>query len=283
MQAKNTSSSDKLSNGLLLKISDVSRMLNVSSSTLRQWENAGLTRPTRTSTGYRTYSQEEVERLKYIKHLRTDKNLNVDAVRHLLESKSDGPPKPDENAASPARDTASIGRQLRRLRRGQKMTLASAASGIGLSVSFLSSLERGQVHASIATLQRLAVFYKTSVLSFFGQSRKSGKLVRPHQRKELSTEPGIHIELLAFGNAMMEPHLFRLAPGVSSGGSYHHEGEEFIYMISGACDIWLDEVEHYQLQQGDSLFFASSQTHRWSNPSGEQTAVLLWINTPPAF
>ena len=72
------------------------------------------------------------------------------------------------------------------------------------------------------------------------------------------------------------------APGASSGGSYHHEGEEFLYMISGTCDIWLDEVEHYYLQEGDSLCFASSQTHRWSNPS-TQPAVLLWINTPPTF
>ena len=269
-------------NGLLLKISDVSRMLNVSSSTLRQWENAGLTQPTRTTSGYRTYSQEEVERLKYIQHLRTEKNLNVDAIRHLLESSRSDQHAPSPNASTQAKNAGSIGRHLRRLRRDHKMTLAAAAEGTGLSVSFLSSLERGQVHASIATLQKLSVFYKTSVLSFFGQSRKGSKLVRPHQRKELSNEPGIRIELLAFGNTMMEPHLFRLAPGASSGGSYHHEGEEFIYMVSGTCDIWLDEVEHYQLQEGDSLCFASSQTHRWSNPSHYE-AVLLWINTPPTF
>jgi DNA-binding transcriptional MerR regulator/quercetin dioxygenase-like cupin family protein len=268
-------------NGLLLKISDVSRMLNVSSSTLRQWENAGLTRPARTSSGYRTYSQEEVERLKYIQHLRTEKNLNVDAIRHLLATTKNGRAAVSEPPPQ-AKNAASIGRQLRRLRRDHKMTLAAAAAGTGLSVSFLSSLERGQVHASIATLQKLSVFYKTSVLSFFGQAKKAGKLVRPHQRKELSNEPGVHIELLAFGHTMMEPHLFRLAPGASSGGSYHHEGEEFIYMISGTCDIWLDEVEHYRLQEGDSLCFASSQTHRWSNPS-EGQAVLLWINTPPTF
>jgi len=263
---------------LFFRISEVSRMLKVSSSTLRQWENAGLTHPRRTKSGYRTYSREEVERLKSIQHLRFEKNLNVDAIRHLMGTRANGAAR---NGASPAK-TESIGNRLRKLRRERSMTLSEAAGGTGLSVSFLSCLERGQVHASVATLQRLAVFYKTNVLSFFGGSQQSSKLVRPAQRIELSSEPGVSLELLAFGDTAMEPHLFRLAPGTSSGGSYHHEGEEFIFVVSGSCDVWLDEVEHYQLRTGDSLYFSSSQTHRWSN-TYKQAAVLLWINTPPTF
>jgi len=263
---------------LSFRISEVSRMLNVSSSTLRQWENAGLTQPTRTHSGYRTYTREEVERLKSIQHLRLEKNLNVDAIRHLMgnsarRSKVNGADVPKVDP---------IGNRLRKLRRERSMTLSEAAAGTGLSVSFLSCLERGQAHASVATLQRLAMFYKTNVLSFFGGAEQTGKLVRPNQRIELSSEPGVHLELLAFGVTAMEPHLFRLAPGTSSGGSYHHEGEEFIFVVSGSCDVWLDEVEHYQLREGDSLYFSSSQTHRWSNPY-KQPAVLLWINTPPTF
>jgi DNA-binding transcriptional MerR regulator/quercetin dioxygenase-like cupin family protein len=266
-------------NNLSFRISEVSRMLNVSSSTLRQWENAGLTQPTRTGSGYRTYTREEVDRLKSIQHLRLEKNLNVDAIRHLMGNRA---ARTRPNGASPHQGDP-IGNRLRKLRRERSMTLSEAAAGTGLSVSFLSCLERGQAHASVATLQRLAVFYKTNVLSFFGAAAKQvGKLVRPSQRIELSSEPGVHLELLAFGATAMEPHLFRLAPGTSSGGSYHHEGEEFIFVVSGSCDVWLDEVEHYQLREGDSLYFSSSQTHRWSNPYTQQ-AVLLWINTPPTF
>jgi DNA-binding transcriptional MerR regulator/quercetin dioxygenase-like cupin family protein len=272
--SQNTSSSNNLS----FRISEVSKMLNVSSSTLRQWENAGLTHPKRTKSGYRTYTREEVERLKSIQHLRFEKNLNVDAIRHLMG------PASTNGAARTANGTsvATIGKRLRKLRRERSMTLSEAAKGTDLSVSFLSCLERGQAHASVTALQRLAVFYRTNVLSFFGGAEQNGKLVRPGQRIELSSEPGVHLELLAFGSTAMEPHLFRLAPGTSSGGSYHHEGEEFIFVISGRCDVWLDEVEHYQLCAGDSLYFSSSQTHRWSNPY-KQPAVLLWINTPPTF
>lgn len=258
-------------------------MLKVSSSTLRQWENAGLTRPNRSGNGYRTYTRAEVDRLKSIQHLRLEKNLNVDAIRHLMGRRATGSDKNGSGHAARPPKIDPIGNRLRKLRRERSMTLSEAATGTGLSVSFLSCLERGQAHASVAALQRLAVFYKTNVLSFFGEAaRKTGKLVRPAQRIELSSEPGVRLELLAFGATAMEPHLFRLAPGTSSGGSYHHEGEEFIFVVSGSCDVWLDEVEHYPLREGDSLYFSSSQTHRWSNPY-KQPAVLLWINTPPTF
>jgi DNA-binding transcriptional MerR regulator/quercetin dioxygenase-like cupin family protein len=263
---------------LYFAISEVSSLLSVSPSTLRMWENMGLIIPDRTSGGRRMYSPEKVERLKYIQRLRTEKKLNVEAIREMLGSF----PRPNRESSKAAANGISISRHLRKLRRQRSMTLSQAAQGTDLSVSFLSSLECGKTNASVATLQKLAVFYGTNVQSFFGPSRKSLKLVNPRIRKQLSNEPGVNIELLAFGNNVMQPHLYRIAPGATSGGSYHHEGEEFIYVISGTCEIWLDEVEHYDLGEGDCLYFSSTQTHRWNN-SGRETAVLLWTNTPPTF
>jgi DNA-binding transcriptional MerR regulator/quercetin dioxygenase-like cupin family protein len=262
--------------GVQFRISEVSSLLNVSASTLRQWENVGLTAPARTQGGYRVYSAQQVEQLKRIQRLRSRNGLNIGAIRQSL-----GVVVQPGTANGTARES-SIGLRLRQLRRSRKLTLAQAAAATEVSAGFLSCLERGQVHASISTLQKLAVFYETTVLTFFGSSTKPGKLVRPAERKKLSNEPGISIELLAQGSTAMEPHLFRLAPGTSSGESYFHEGEEFIYVIRGSCEIWLDEVEYYRLRAGDCLYFSSTQTHRWSNPFSQE-AQLLWVNTPPTF
>jgi DNA-binding transcriptional MerR regulator/mannose-6-phosphate isomerase-like protein (cupin superfamily) len=264
-------------NGLQFRISEVSSLLNVSPSTLRQWENVGLTSPSRTKGGYRTYSSQQVERLKVIQNLRFKNGLHMEAIRQFLDDS-----QPAAVKMPPRESEVPIGRRLRQLRRSRKLTLAQAAAATKVSAGFLSLLERGQVHASVSTLQKLAVFYDTTVLAFFGSSTKGTKLVRPSERRKLSNEPGICIELLALGKTAMEPHLFRLAPGVSSGESYYHDGEEFIYVIRGSCEIWLDEVEHYRLRAGDCLYFSSSQTHRWSNPSSQE-AILLWVNTPPTF
>ena len=278
--AKNKRSDSENSNhddGVQFRISEVSSLLNVSASTLRQWENVGLTAPSRTQGGYRVYSAQQVEQLKRIQSLRVKNGLNIGAIRQSL-----GPvEKPAAKQSAQAREL-SIGHRLRQLRRSRKLTLAQAAAATEVSAGFLSCLERGQVHASISTLQKLAVFYETTVLTFFGSSAKPGKLVRPTERKKLSNEPGISIELLAHGSTAMEPHLFRLGPGTSSGESYYHDGEEFIYVIRGSCEIWLDEVEYYRLRPGDCLYFLSSQTHRWNNPFATE-AILLWVNTPPTF
>jgi len=102
-------------------------MLNVSSSTLRQWENAGLTHPSRMPSGYRGYSRKDVEHLKHIRHLRAEKNLNVDAIKHLLGGKENG--KRPETVNS---ESAKIGHRLRRLRRDRGLTLAEAAADAGL-------------------------------------------------------------------------------------------------------------------------------------------------------
>ena len=266
------------SNGnLTFTISEVSKITNVSCSTLRIWEDKGLTHPARTRSGYRTYTPEQVERLKQIQRLRTEKNLNIAAIRNLIGAESGkADASEDQSGGHP------IGQQLRRLREKRKITILEVAGRTGLSHSYLSSLERGQSNASVATLQKLSVFYQTNILSFFSDSREPRKLVRFQNRKRISNEPGIGIELLASGSNLMEPHLFCLAPGATSGGAYHHQGEEFIFVLQGSCEFWLDETEHYKLRKGDSLYFASSQPHRWRN-SGDEEAVLFWINTPPTF
>jgi len=80
----------------------------------------------------------------------------------------------------------------------------------------------------------------------------------------------------------MEPHLFRIKPGAGSGESYTHEGEEFLHILRGEFEIWLNNDEHHRLKQGDSLYFQSSTPHRWRNP-GKSESWLLWVNTPPTF
>jgi DNA-binding transcriptional MerR regulator/quercetin dioxygenase-like cupin family protein len=259
------------------RIGQAAKMLGISPSSLRNWERLGLLKPARSQGRYRLYSRESLEALRKIVYLRSVKGVNLAGIAHLKQTlKLPGSEKP---ASMKQR---SIRERLAALRRSQSMTLAQVAHSTGLSVSFLSALERGRSNASIATLQKLSHLYKTNVLSFFGDGTgQPRRLVRPRDRKVLQ-QPGVKMELLAFGNTAMEPHLFRIAPGTSSGGSYHHEGEEFLYVLQGSIEVWLDEVERYVLEAGDSLYFESTMAHRWHSLSSKET-VLLWINTPPTF
>jgi DNA-binding transcriptional MerR regulator len=263
------------------RISQVSKLLGVSPSSLRTWEQLGLIRPARSQGRYRLYNSEDLEAAKRVLHWRKTKGLNLAGVAHLLSEK--GPAKRASVRGS-VDAAAGVSEELLKLRRRHRFTLAQVARQAGLSISFLSAIERGRAKPSIATLQRLSVIYKTNVLSMFGADEENSaqRLVRAADRKVLRPEPGVQMELLVLGKSQLEPHIFRIAPGVSSGGSYHHEGEEFIHVLRGSIEVWLDEIERYVLAAGDTLHFESTHAHRWKSLSDEET-VLLWVNTPPTF
>jgi quercetin dioxygenase-like cupin family protein len=82
------------------------------------------------------------------------------------------------------------------------------------------------------------------------------------------------MELLAWGNTVMEPHPFRIKPGGGSGESYSHAGEEFLHAPRGHFAIWLDAKQHYQLKPGDSLYFESSTPHRSESPGRTESWLL---------
>jgi len=261
-----------------LKISDVARLVGVSPSVLRSWENLGLVRPERSGSGYRLYAPEDLRLLKRARFLRRSRGLNPAAIVHLLGKQPVTRSAPD-SGPRPARR---MGEHLRKLRLARGASLAQVARACGFSVGFLSSLERGQTSASVATLHKLARFYKINVLNLFNASEANPHLVRPGERKLLEAGPGVQMELLAWGNTVMEPHLFRIAPGAGSGEGYAHEGEEFLYVLRGQMEISLDGSGTIQLRPGDSFYFESGTPHRWWNPGRRETWV-VWVNTPPTF
>ena len=258
----------------LLRISDVARRVGISSSALRAWEALGLVSPHRTKSRYRLYAEADVRLLQRAVFLRRAKGLNPAAIVHVLKR---------QGLVSTPADTVSLpGQRFRRLRTRRGLSLAQVARATKVSVGFLSALERGQMRSSISTLRRIARFYRTNILSLFETATDNPRLVRPGQRKVLETTPGVRMELLAWGQTVMEPHLFRVKPGGGSGESYSHEGEEFLHILRGDFEIWLDSKEHYRLKPGDSLYFESSTPHRWRNPGRSET-WLLWVNTPPTL
>lgn len=258
-----------------LRISEVARRVGISSSALRAWEALGLVTPQRTESRYRVYTEADVRLLQRAIFLRRSRGLNPAAIVHVLKKQGIVPAVADAGLGP--------GQQFRRLRIRKGLSLAKVASATGVSVGFLSALERGQMRCSMATLQRIARYYKTNFMSLFATNGdQPARQVRPHERKVLETSPGTRMELLAWGQHAMEPHLFRIKPGGGSGESYAHEGEEFLHVLRGEFEIWLNQSEHYQLKTGDSLYFESATPHRWKN-SGKREAWVLWVNTPPTF
>jgi len=253
------------------RIGDAARRLQVSPSVLRLWERQGLIRPSRTTSGYRLYSEADLEQLSRVRRMRSVEKVNAPGIRRILG-----------DVAAPAEASDQRGGRLRELRRRTGLSLREASRLSGLSAGFISAIERGASGASVATLQRLTAACGATLQDLFGEAPR-GRLVRPQERPVLELGEGsVRMEQLAHPGGQLEPHLFVLSADASSQGAYSHPGEEFIYVLEGSVRVWLGQDEVYDLEAGDSLTFASTLPHSWQNQATAETR-LLWINTPPTF
>ncbi len=256
----------------LFTIGEAAEIVGVSPSTLRFWEREGLISPQRTSGGARRFTWEQVKRLKKIKELKA-KGSGAYGIKKILK----------EDLSSPPVESLSLGDKIRRLRQRKGMTLQDFSRKTALSIAFLSQVERGKANLSVANLRKIADALGVNTIYFFEGGPSTRKLVKAGERKSLPTDfKGVRMELLAEGATAMEPHIFYIEPGAGSEEAYSHQGEEFIFVLEGKLEIWLDEIEHYILEPGDTLYFNSSSKHRWRNPTKNMT-VVLWVNTPPTF
>ena len=251
-------------------IGEVAEMTGVRPATLRAYENARLISPRRTEGGHRTYTDGDVERIRRITHLRQLDNLNAAAIRKVL-----GPPQEPEPTGS-AVDSAALGRRLRAVRQSKRLSLKQAAERSGLSISFLSTVERGQSGISVGSLVQLATAYETSVARLTTSGDAVRDLVRPQERPRFSTDGGrVTLEDLVASSGSLTLQRVEMAPGGHSEQAYAHSGEEVLFILEGTLDFWIEEREHYRLDAGDALHLRSSRLHRWSNETASRV-VALW-------
>ncbi|WP_018237360.1 MerR family transcriptional regulator [Ensifer sp. BR816] len=266
------------------KVAEAARLAGVSASTLRLWETQGLVVPGRSATGHRQYTEADLARLKRISWFRAARGLNPAAIREALEAEGAANDDPVPGPSTEGNADLQVGRKLRSLRHAAGKTLEQVAGEVGIAPSALSTLERTSQGVSIAVLHNLAEYFGTTVSSLSGEEEPQARaLVRAGEwRNWPRTTPGVTVQLLAEGKNQMDCHRFVLAPGASSEGAYRHEGEEFVYVLSGRVEFVLDSDQFYDLHPGDSLYFESRRRHAWSNRHDGET-ILLWINTPPTF
>jgi transcriptional regulator with XRE-family HTH domain len=181
-----------------------------------------------------------------------------------------------------------LGNVIRTARREAKRTLMQVAKDAGLSISFLSQVERNLLTPSVSALKRIADVLEIPAgsLMFGLESGSKGPtvtLIRSNSRKRV-VFPQSHIAY-----EMLTPDLRRrmsifwldAPPHSQSGPAFSHEGEDAVIVLRGTLRVEIGEVWH-ELKKGDSLYFNSEFPHRWANESS-RAAQVMWISTPPSF
>jgi len=260
-------------------IGEVAQAIGLAPQTLRLWERERLIAPRRTERGYRIYTEPDVQRLREKKQMRKVEGLNFAAIRKQLGS---APEVDGQNGSGAVGPSGAPGERLRRLRIKAHKTLKEVSEVTGLSISFISALERGGSGASVASLRLLAGAYGVNMREVFGADLEQGSpLVRGEDRPVMQWDNGVRFEEMASGEKVMDPSYIRVPPGAGSEGFYSHTGEEFIYVISGILFVELKDQETFRVSPGDTLYFPSTTPHRWW--AGEELVEAVYVNTPPTF
>ncbi|MEQ8367234.1 MAG: helix-turn-helix domain-containing protein [Roseicyclus sp.] len=163
-----------------------------------------------------------------------------------------------------------IGRQIRELRKRQRMTGAELAAQAGLSVGALSKIENGLVSPSLATLQSLADSLRVPIphlFSGFDQPRRAMhvKASEGVDVKRQGSRAGHQYSLLGHigsneSGVVVEPYLLTLTDESDTFPVFQHEGIELIYMLEGVLEYRHGDTL-YVLEPGDSFLFDSDAPH----------------------
>jgi transcriptional regulator with XRE-family HTH domain len=180
-----------------------------------------------------------------------------------------------------------IGEQIRELRRLKRLTLQQLADALGISIGYLSQIERDRTKLPIGTLRSICDVLGVHITWFFpanggGSPDERQFVVRSKNRRRMSfTGLGINEELLSPTlSGPLELLMSTIEPGADS-GEYHHDGHEAGLLVEGELELWISG-RLYRLEPGDSFSFKSSEPHRCRNPGTVPTKV-VWVITPPHY
>jgi transcriptional regulator with XRE-family HTH domain len=176
---------------------------------------------------------------------------------------------------------SSFGARLRELRLQRGWTLQELAARSALSKAFLSRLESGDRQASIAAVLTLSRIFDVSLASLFESPPPETPcvIVRAADAVE-RTVNGLKYAPLSYAGRFfnVQPLRVKISPSRRGSEHYHHDGEEWVYVLSGRLTLSL-AGKTFDLGPGDAAHFESRLPHRLI-ARGERDAEVLVVAAP---
>jgi transcriptional regulator with XRE-family HTH domain len=187
-----------------------------------------------------------------------------------------------ENEMVPVERDAELGRRIHEIRTERRLTLARLAARVGVTRSFLSSVERGIAYPSIMVLRSIAAALEIPVFLLFTGRESNGIVVRRNERKMIrQPNTPYSYELISPDvQHRMEMIITRLKPGAKP-APLSHEGEECALVLKGRVMLSIGGID-YELNEGDSIYYDAGLPH-CARVIGDHDAEVISAITPPSF
>jgi quercetin dioxygenase-like cupin family protein len=172
-----------------------------------------------------------------------------------------------------------IGKKIKKARTSKKFSLDHVANETGFSIEYLKNIEAGKAIPPVGALLQIgrALEIDSGALLKEDESKLQSRIKAHTKRTDnyayTTLTPGAENKHLKAFQVVIE------AQQDHKGVDYHHEGEEFVYVLSGKIEVVVGEHIN-TLQQGESLHFNSGIRHKLRSISDETAELVVVIYTP---
>ncbi len=191
-----------------------------------------------------------------------------------------------ESGGSDDAPPVDLGARVRELRKGRKWTLEQAAKQAGLARSTLSKIENGQMSPTYDALKKLAVGLEISVPQLFtppAAEKINGRMAIT-KSGEGSAKATTTYEHELLGDALLKKQMLPYRARIRARameefeGWVRHDGEEFLYVLTGVIMLYTEFYEPVELRRGDSAYYDATMGHNVVSVSAED-ATILWVTS----
>ncbi|WP_031160413.1 helix-turn-helix domain-containing protein [Streptosporangium roseum] len=167
-------------------------------------------------------------------------------------------------------DLVALGLRVQELRRLRGLTLQQVAAAADVSVSMLSSVERGQKAPTVVVLGRIADGLGVSLVELVAEPEVRRVVVRRAADQDTVDEPG------GWSRSILTPVVpgvnfewirTTLPPGCDAGRfpACAQGSHEYVVVESGTLRLTVAD-QTVELSEGDSAYFAADAEHGYVNP-----------------
>jgi len=172
----------------------------------------------------------------------------------------------------------SFGVRIKRLRKAKGLSLEELSHDTGYPVSLLEEIEEGATAPPVAVVLQLSRVLKVG-MDQLQERKEASKRRRTSHKKRVASYA--YASLTMSGEEKhLRAYLVTIDPETEHKGvEYHHDGEEFVYVLQGGLTIQVGRNTS-TLKKGECVSFDSSLSHKLSNPTKDKAELLVVIYVP---
>ena len=172
-----------------------------------------------------------------------------------------------------------IGKKIKKARTSKKFSLDHVANETGFSTDYLKEVESCKSIPPVGALLQIAraLEIESGALLRESESKLESRIKAQTKRTEnyayTTLTPGAenkHLKAFRVSIEAQQDH---------RGVGYHHEGEEFVYVLAGKVEVAVGEHIN-TLEQGESLHFNSGIQHKMRSVSDEKAELIVVLYSP---